>query len=280
MTSIKDAQNIYGYTGKRKESYNFFRIRSPNGKVCSLPEKPNTQSSSEVQLKSKWINPIRSIRFLWTDENWILNYVSNEQPCLSSLVSGEWFMTDAFDTLTFTFWSQENPIVSFQMKSHEKGYCLKMDQYGIFASIRTDGDQQTVEFSTVRPKNLKVHESKLFFEQKEYPFSFQFEENPECDAIFNDFISTHLPQLRSPDSYVVPVKQTTHRISYRQYIGGYMKTKTLFQFIIKESGWCFEDRIEDPEAPPEMVRGVDIHLRNEWTYFPWGSRIEHCLYFI
>jgi len=280
MTSIKDAQNIYGYTGKRKESFNFFRVRGKSGSGHFPMEKTKPSGSSEVQLKSKWINPIRSIRFLWTEDDWVLNYRSKEESYVTSLVSGELLSHDSLESLIFQLWKHDHSMVSFQLKSHEKGYCIKMDQYGIFASIRTDGDQQTIELSTLQPKNVRVHESKLFFEQKEYPFSFQFEENRECDAIFNDFISTHLPQLRSPESYVVPVKQTTHRISYRQYIGGYMKTKTLFQFTIRDSGWCFENRIEDPQSPSEMVQGVDIHVRNEWTFFPWGSRIEHSLSFI
>lgn len=283
MTSLKDAQNIYGYTGKRSENYNFLTIRRSHCSVSSSPKPCGdshvaSSSKQDVVLKSKWTNPIQFVSFSFPEEEWEFYVQEKEDSNKKSLENEEWFCHVSLPSLTFSLGNKEITIATFRLESHEKGYSVKMDVYGLFATIQTDGDRQTICFSRTKPPKMTLTNSKISFLQREYPFSFQFEENKECDGIFNDFISSHLPKINPPESYVVPVKQTPHRISYRQYIGGYMKTKTLFQFTIRESGWTFENRVD--EESTSLVKGVDIQLKHEWTYFPWGSRIEHSLYFI
>lgn len=178
--------------------------------------------------------------------------------------------------------NNDRRIAQFSLVHHEKGWSVKMNDYGIFAVIQTNGVNQVIELTTVKPSSMSLPNTKIRFLKKDYPFSFQYEKNPQCDEIFHDFVGTHLPSIQpSEGTYTVPVKCTSQLISYRQYIG-YMKTSTLFQFVIEERGWTLKERAEDHHAisSSSLIQGVDIRIRHEWIFHPWGSRIEHQLIFI
>ena len=190
-------------------------------------------------------------------------------------------------------------ITSFSLLPHEKGWSVKLVEYGLFVVIRTSGTEQTIEFTSEKPSSMSLTSTRIRFSKKDYPFTFRYERNAQCDDIFHDFVETHLPVIDPSEgggTYSVPVKCTSQLISYRQYIG-YMKTCTLFQFTIEERGWVLKRRYDEgdertkkkstgesewieKQSSSVIVKGVDVRLRHEWTFFPWGSRIDHQLMFI
>jgi hypothetical protein len=169
-------------------------------------------------------------------------------------------------------------VIQFWIYSHERGYSVKTPFYGCKINISFEGDTQFIEFNKVlEDPNIRVMETKIVFENKDYPFHFKFENNESCDGIFNDFIQEVLPEIKPPKSFVVPVKYTNNIIPFRQYIS-YIKTRTFLQFKVDKSGW-FIDSIEEAEneSIDEFPNGVKIKYESFWTYFPRGTRIEHVL---
>jgi len=172
-------------------------------------------------------------------------------------------------------------LITIQIINHEKGYSVKTEVFSFKINIQVKEDTETICFSkNILDPEIKVVESKISFENTEYPFHFHFETNMKCDGIFNDFVQTTLPEIRPPNLYTVPVKYTENLISFREYIS-YIKTRTFVHFKVNESGWYIES-IEDNllESVDDFPNGVKIKSKCFWTYYPRGKRIEHNIVFI
>lgn len=278
MFLSRNSENIYGYTGKKTPNYNFV-----SASIQGTYKKTNTEIKPKPVIlrndKPKE-NPVKVLHFVNGLEEFcgLLYYKNNQEQEIPFQMDITGFLEWIHEPI---FLRIQDELIEIMIINHEKGYSLRTDIFSLKINITVNEDKQTIEFSrTLNDKNLRVVESKISFLNIEYPFYFLFEHNPKCDAIFNDFVQTTLPEIRPPNNYTVPVKCTNSLISFREYIS-YIKTRTFLHFKVDESGW-YIDTIEDceNESVDEFVSGVKIKTKSFWVYYPRGTRIEHSLQFL
>ena len=271
----RNSENIYGYSGKRSPSFNFV-----SGSINSAMKKNSTETKPKnVVLKEiPKENVMKSIIFCNG-----LSGKEDVQMCWSEGREAVHFgreyseISNLFNKPLLVEW--DGCVSTLILQPHEKGISVRTDNFGCGAEIEIKDNMQII---TLKPlvQGLKVVETKIQFKNPAFPFYFVYENNEKYDGIFNDFVSSNLPEIRPPTMYTVPVKVTNSQISFRQFIS-YIKTKSFLNFKVNQSGWYFDSFGDDPEALEEedLPSGVAIKLCPSWVYHPRGTRIEHWLQF-
>lgn len=263
----KNNENIYGYTGKKTPNFNFVSLsaNNPIKKQIDLKPKPVVikNDKSELFIKTLFLKTTIDdpISFNFKGEN--LEF-DKEIKNISDII-----LHDIKILIN-------DEVFYFQLLPHEKGLSIKINTYNLIPIISIDGDKETITFSQEREdRTLKVYESKINFERTDFPFYYIYEVNDKYDGIFHDFIQSNLPEIRPPTQYTVPAKQTNNEISYRQYIS-YIKTNTILNFKVDQTGWFLDSFSQTDE---DLPNGVEIMPKYFWIYHPRCQRIEHQIRF-
>lgn len=273
MFQSKNNENIYGYTGKKSPQYNFVSasIQGTYKKTNEFKTKP------QIVLKQDKTKdcPVKKLLFInESDEDITLYYIIDKNVNIIPL-DFETAWTDILNLPIICKTSTDDDDIHFILNTHEKGISVCINSFELHPEIIVDGELETIIFRK-NELDIKVVESKIGFLNTNFPFHYLFEPNRSCDDIFNDFISSHLKEIKPPSTITVPSKQTKSEISFRQYIG-YIKTRTFMNFKIDSSGWYIDNFSDTDEV--DLPSGVQILPLSFWTYYPRGSRIDHLLQF-
>jgi len=265
MLHSKNTENIYGYTGKKSPSFNF--VISQHNQI------KKDGKIKQVVLKKEEIqeNLIKKVSIKTELEHLSLqaNFDFNQE------------LINLNDYINHSFWIKDEStadspiIVECILLQHDKGYSIKCDNFDYKFKIVSDGEYQEIWIQ--KEIEVNVCTTKIQFLNPQFPFHYVYEDNPLCDAIFNDYIKSQLSEIKPPNIYILPVKNTNNQISYRQYIG-YMKTYSFINFKINDRGWYIESFINENDN--QLVNGVDVKYKNYWIYHPRCSRIEHLFVFL
>jgi hypothetical protein len=253
MFNAKNTENIYGYTGKKSSNFvlNRNQVNKEIPKIKNIIIK-NEEIINENIIKKFCIKTdIENLEIEGIDIDIIYNNINE-------------FLNKSF------YIKDEDLLIEFILLNHEKGISVKCNHFDYKFNLQLDGEYE--EIIITKNLNQNVCNSKISFINPNFPFHYIYEDNPLCDAIFNDYIKTLLPEIKSPNNYLLPVKITNNLISFRQYIG-YIKTFGFLNFKINEKGWYLYSFTNDNDDL--NVNGVDVKYKNFWIYHPRCSRIEH-----
>jgi len=290
MLHSKNSENIYGYTGKKLNfmipslqtssssnknalaSSSAFKVKSSTTKETTMPDNTSSSSLSE--------NVIKTISFSTDIEGLELDGISWNEPFSASEYAHQRFtvvssVSKENETMDLSSGKHTIAVMEMVLVPHEKGYSVRSNGFDYQIELQIDGEKETIHLT--KKVEATVCTTKMMFQNHQFPFYYRYEDNPLCDAIFNDYIKTQLMEIKPPNIYMLPVKITNQLIMFRQYIG-YMKTKSFLSFKIGESGW-YVDHFSD-ESGTDLVNGVNVKYQNYWYYHPRGSRIEHHFIFL
>lgn len=259
MMHSKNTENIYGYTGKKSPNFNFVgnqSLRKDNKNVKNIVIKKNEDMNENIIKKICLKSNIDNLKIQGIDLN-------------KEIINITDYLNQPFKVIDDTI---EFEII---LLNHEKGYSIKCNHYDYKFNIILDREYEEIVMN--KETELNVFTTKITFKNVLFPFTYQFEDNPLCDAIFNDYIKSQLSEIKSGNVYILPVKMTNNQITYRQYIS-YMKTNSFLNFKINEKGWYVDSFVNDNDKT--LVNGVDVKYTNYWIYHPRCTRIEHNFMFL